>query len=103
MQVGAGLFGVDLPMDLRDILYDLTHWKWSWEYAGKAGLDLLALFPIIGSLKYADEASLLAKAAFKNTDEASTLIKGSLKSSDEISDIAKGVDETVEVATKTRG
>lgn len=114
MQVGTGLLGVDLPMDLRDILYDFTNWKWSWEHAGKAGMDLLALFPIIGGLKYADEASSLAKAAFKNTDEASalmkgalkntdeasTLIKGSLKSSDEISDIAKGVDETVEFTTK---
>lgn len=55
---------------------------------------------IIGGLKYADEASSLAKASFKNTDEASTLIKGSLKSSDDISDIAKGVDETFDVATK---
>ena len=101
MQVGAGLFGVDLPMDLRDVFYDFTHWKWSWRHARETAVDLLALFPIIGSLKYADEASALTKAAFKNTDEASALIKGTLKNTDEISDIAKGVDETIDISNKT--
>jgi len=100
MQVGTGLLGVDLPMDLRDIFYDFTHWKWSWGHAGQTAVDLLSLLPIIGGLKYADEAGALAKAAFKNTDETGTLVKGALKSSDEISDIAKGVDETVEIAAK---
>ena len=55
--VGAGLIGIDLPMDIRDGWYDLTHpeeCEW-YDYL----IDLIAFAPIIGTIKnakYLDEA-----------------------------------------------
>ncbi|MBU1934731.1 hypothetical protein KKF04_01620, partial [Patescibacteria group bacterium] len=61
-QVGAGILGVDLPMDLRDLAYDLAHWEWSWEHAGDTFLDGIGLIPVIGIVKNADEVAALIKA-----------------------------------------
>ncbi|WP_169981440.1 hypothetical protein, partial [Tautonia rosea] len=60
-QIGTGLIGVDLPGDIRDLSYDVTHWEWSWQHAGQTGLDLVGVFPVIGALKYTDEAVTLAR------------------------------------------
>ena len=64
-QVGLGLLGADLPLDIRDISADFINWEWSWKHAGQTALDLLALLPIIGAVKYADEAWLGLKNGFK--------------------------------------
>jgi RHS repeat-associated protein len=64
-QVGVGLLGIDLPLDIRDLFHDITHWEWSWGHVGQTGLDLVALAPIIGALKYTDEAATLVKQANK--------------------------------------
>ncbi|MBU0577368.1 hypothetical protein KKF04_01380 [Patescibacteria group bacterium] len=61
-QVGAGLLGVDLPMDIRDLAYDLTHWEWSWQHAIDTLTDGIGLIPIIGIAKNADEVAALIKA-----------------------------------------
>ena len=64
-QVGLGLLGADLPLDIRDISADFINWEWSWKHAGQTALDLLALLPIIGAVKYADEAWIGLKNGFK--------------------------------------
>jgi len=64
-QVALGLVGVDLPLDIRDIGADLINWEWSWGHAGQTGLDLVALLPVIGAVKYADEAGDLIKGSRK--------------------------------------
>ena len=58
-QVGSGFIGIDLPGDIRDIIFDVTNWKWSWGHAGQTGLDLIGVVPVIGMLKYTDEAAAL--------------------------------------------
>lgn len=68
--------GVDLPADIRDIIYDFTHWEWSWGHAGQTTLDLIAFVPVIGTVKYADEAGTI----IKHTDE----VGDALKHSDEV-------------------
>ena len=60
-EVALGIAGFDLPMDIRDITYDLTNWEWSWSHAGQTALDVIAVIPIVGSLKYADEVDTLIK------------------------------------------
>ena len=53
-QIGLGLAGLDLPMDLRDLFYDLTHLRTTpWQ---QTLLDALAILPVVGGMKYADEA-----------------------------------------------
>jgi len=60
-QIGTGLLGIDLPGDIRDLFYDISNWEWSWGHAGQTALDAVALLPVIGALKYADEGATLLK------------------------------------------
>ena len=61
LQIFTGLIDLDLPGDVRDLFYDATHFEASWSYAGNTGLDIVGLVPLIGALKYADEADSLLK------------------------------------------
>jgi hypothetical protein len=65
MQIGTGLIGIDLPGDVRDIFADLGGWEWSWGHAGQTTLDVVGLLPLIGAVKYADEAGALMKSSNK--------------------------------------
>jgi RHS repeat-associated protein len=65
VQVGSGILGVDLPADIRDISADLKNWEWTWSHAGKTGLDIIGVFPLIGGLKYVDEGKEVIKGAAK--------------------------------------
>ena len=61
-EVAAGVFGIDLLMDVRDIGYDLTHWENSWSHAGQTGIDIIGIIPLVGVLKYGDEVGTLWKS-----------------------------------------
>ena len=60
-QLLLGFAGVDLPCDIRDLTYDISNWEWSWSHAGDTALDAVGLLPVIGALKYGDEASTLIR------------------------------------------
>ena len=60
-QVGTGILGIDLPADIRDIAASFVNWEWSWGHAGKTALNVAAVLPIVGALKYSDEAATLVK------------------------------------------
>ena len=66
-QIGTGLLGIDLPLDIRDLFYDVNKWEWSWSHAGKTTLDTAGLLPVIGGLKYTDEAAALLKGGAGKT------------------------------------
>ena len=93
-QVLAGLTGVDLPFDVRDIIADIINLagaeEWDWGLVVILLLDLCALLPVIGCLKYVDEAAVLVKHA----DEAADLVKHA--------DKLKYVDEAGELLTEGR-
>ena len=84
-QVALGFFGLDLPLDIRDITYDLTHFELSWDHLGQTAIDAIAFLPLVGALKYSDEAGTLLKHA----DEASDI----LKHADEAGDVLKHGDD----------
>jgi len=86
-QVGAGLLNVDLPADIRDITHDLQHWEWTMKHYMQTGLDVIGLLPVIGCLKYADEAATV----LKNADE----LGAAVKNLEEVGDVVKGTSETV--------
>jgi hypothetical protein len=81
-QVALGLLGVDLPMDVRDLTYDLLNWQWSWGHAGQTLLDAIGLVPGIGIVKNADEVGAVLKSAFSNGDEIAALLKAVAKDPD---------------------
>ncbi|GMQ58134.1 hypothetical protein AN1V17_25290 [Vallitalea sediminicola] len=85
-QIGLGILGLDAPMDIRDIACDFHKWEWSWGHVGQTLLDMVALIPVVGALKY--------------TDEIGTLVKGVNKSSDLIKNIDK-TDELIDVIDET--
>ena len=76
-QVALGLLGLDLPMDIRDLLYDITHFKLTPEHAFQTLMDVLALFPVVGGVKYTDEIGDALKFAAKHGDDTEDLIKNS--------------------------
>ena len=93
-QIAVGFTGVDLPFDVRDIIADIINLagaeEWDWGLVVILLLDLCALLPVIGCLKYVDEAAVLVKHA----DEAADLVKHA--------DKLKYVDEAGELLTEGR-
>lgn len=74
-QVGTGLLGVDLPGDIRDVTYDLTHWEWSWGHAGQTVLDAVGLLPVIGALKYVDEVAAVVTPAKRAAERTAPIVQ----------------------------
>ena len=64
-RVLMGLANLDLPGDIRDLSYDLIHWDTTKEHILQTVLDAAGLLPVIGAVKYGDEAS----SALKHADE----------------------------------
>jgi hypothetical protein len=88
-QIGLGVLDLDLPMDIRDLTYDLTHLDTTpwWQTA----LDAVAFVPYVGAVKYVDDFGALAKGAAKYGDEAGELLEGAAKYGDEAYDVIDGV------------
>ncbi len=84
LQVLAGLFGVDLSLDIRDLVYDLTNFKPTGKHILQTILDTVALVPVVGSIKYADEVGDAIKAGAKYSDE----IVDTAKAADKVTDFA---------------
>ena len=76
-QILVGLIGLDLPADIRDIIYDITKFEMAPEHAFQTLFDALALLPIAGGIKYIDEAGDALKSAAKYGNDAAELIKNS--------------------------
>ncbi len=69
LQMLAGVVGLDLPMDIRDLFYDVTNFKLTKEHIAQTILDAVALLPLIGGIKYFDEAGSILKSGAKYGDE----------------------------------
>ncbi len=46
----AGIVGVDLPMDIRDLFYDVTNFKLTKEHVAQTILDAVALLPVVAGI-----------------------------------------------------
>ena len=80
-QMLSGFLGIDLPMDIRDLVYDVTHKDSIPDYKKRIFLDVLALLPAIGAVKNLNKVNKLGNLsndlnivddtsdAFKNADE----------------------------------
>ena len=88
-QVALGIFDLDLPCDIRDIIADVKNIaeadEFEWELFGVLAIDVIGLLPVIGALKYADEAGALVKNAdkLKYADETGEILSGGIKAADE--------------------
>ena len=100
-QILLGIFDVDILCDIRDLIADFDKlgtdekvpiWQW--------GLDIIALLPVIGAVKYTDEAAVLFKQADKigNSEKYIDELDELIKHADEFSDVGKNADEAGEVS-----
>ena len=89
VQIVLGIFDLDLPCDIRDIIADIKNLaetdRVRWDLIGMLALDLIGLIPVIGALKYSDEIGTL----FKNADKDSVVAR----STDGAGVLAKHADE----------
>ena len=89
VQIVLGIFDLDLPCDIRDIIADVRNLAQTdeikWDMIAMLALDLIGLIPVIGALKYSDEIGTL----FKNADKVSVVAR----STDGAGVLAKHADE----------
>ena len=89
VQIVLGIFDLDLPCDIRDIIADIKNLaetdRVRWDLIGMLALDLIGLIPVIGVLKYSDEIGTL----FKNADKVSVVAR----STDGTGVLARHADE----------
>ena len=95
-QVALGMSGLDFPMDIRDLSYDLTHLRTI--SPGQLGLDALALLPVAGGLKYADEAAAL----WKQGQNAAEALADAAKHGDDLVDAGKATETLTEAVIAQR-
>lgn len=106
-QITLGIFDLDLICDLRDISYDINEFgeivfgekELTWQFSGHFLGDVIGILPVIGALKYVDEAAELAKHA----DDVANVAKhiDLAKYTDEIATFAKYTDDLEELAKKS--
>ncbi len=101
-QIILGFLGVDIVTDARDLLYDITNFEMSPGHMLQTLLDILAVVPVVGVVKYVDEGFDLTKSAIKYGDEATDAIKSATKHVDGAADGGKSAPKTniTEKATK---
>ena len=91
LQITAGIFNLDLLMDIRDLTADFCNWEWSWGHLAQTTLDVVGLLPVVGVLKYGDEAFTLAK----HGDELALAGGDILKCADDVSEEALKVGKNI--------
>ena len=89
VQIVLGIFDLDLPCDIRDIIADVRNLAQAdeikWDMIAMLALDLIGLIPVIGALKYSDEVGTL----FKNAGKVSVVAEGA----DGVGAVARHADE----------
>ena len=78
-QMLVGLIGLDLPADIRDLVYDVTNFEMSPKHLLQTLLDFVSLLPVVGGIKYIDEAGNVLKPAAKHADEAAEAVNTATK------------------------
>ena len=77
VQIVLGIFDLDLPCDIRDIIADIKNLaetdRVRWDLIGMLALDLIGLIPVIGALKYSDETAGAAASGEKLLKESQTV------------------------------
>ena len=77
VQIVLGIFDLDLPCDIRDIIADIKNLaetdRVRWDLIGMLALDLIGLIPVIGVLKYSDETAESVASGEKILKESQTI------------------------------
>lgn len=94
----TGIFDVDLPLDVRDLVYDVQHWGEGDNFGLYFALDVVALLPVIGVVKYCKYADDVADGAkdlgkvLDATSDAGKFTDDIADALDDAKDLGKAVD-----------
>ncbi|WP_143806966.1 hypothetical protein [Papillibacter cinnamivorans] len=92
MQIAMSLTGADTAMDIRDLAYDITHWKWDKGHILQTVLDAVGLIPGIGVVKNLDEAGTVLKALFNGAETLTPALAAAAKTGPEAAEwLMKGI------------
>lgn len=94
-QVSAGILGIDAPMDIRDVSYDIKNWKSIKEHIVKTAFDAAGVIPVIGVIKNVDEIAAVAKSGAKMLEGGTEAAK--------VAEDAKLLDKTSDIADDISG
>lgn len=83
--VATSLAGVDAFMDIRDLTYDLTHWGEEEYFVAHLAVDVIALIPVVGMIKYFEHY----KVVEAGVDAAADMV-------DSVADVGKNTEATAE-------
>ena len=91
LQFLLGLTGIDVACDIRDLTADVTVNRdmTSLSWYGTMLLDIVALVPVIGGLKYLDDLAAGTKSIVKNSDELIDGGKRMARAADALHDLSK--------------
>jgi hypothetical protein len=79
MQALTSIIGIDLPADLRDLVYDIQNWRWTSEHVMQSSIDAIALLPIIGIVK---TGSKVEKIVIKEGEKITKVVDASKSAGD---------------------
>ena len=96
--VAASVANVDLPLDIRDLAYDMSHWGEGDYFAARLVLDAVGIIPVIGAIKYLKHADDIHDAAklINNVDVVSDGVKA-IKNSSDVLDTTDDIIDTVDL------
>ena len=91
LQFLLGLTGIDVACDIRDLTADVTVNRdmTSLSWYGTMLLDIVALVPVIGGVKYLDDLAAGTKSIVKNSDELIDGGKRMARAADALHDLSK--------------
>ena len=91
----AGLLDVDIPLDIRDAIYDVSHANELEHPALRIGIDVVAFLPVIGGLKYVDDAADIIKHA-NDVADALDGVGDAARQLDNVGDAARQAGNTAD-------
>lgn len=97
--IAASIAGVDIPLDARDLAYDLSHWGEGDYFAARLALDAVGVIPVIGALKYLKHVDTIADVADTAHDVVNTVdaVHDATNIGDTIHDAANAADAAHDV------
>lgn len=104
----AALANVDVLFDLRDLSYDVVHWKDEDYFAVRLATDMIALLPVVGVVKYLDHFQTVAEGAksaelVKSVGDIGKSGKNAADVSAAVKDVSKTGDDIINAVENAKG
>lgn len=100
--IAASVAGVDIPLDARDLAYDITHWGEGEYFLGRFALDAVGVIPVIGAVKYLKHAETIGDAAkiVKKAGDAADIVDDAVDVAKKVDDIPDAIDMASDLPKK---